>query len=387
MKRYNVCLKDVNNWLLLLNRDMWFIGQDDAFGSAYAYLLTSAERAISRCLMEEGYNDFEILEQINESFGSTNVNALMKCLLNIKKIIEIDTESVFLLYALYKVYRIQVNNFKLNGIYPLSANLLSAVKYDSNLYHTNINILLNVSVNIYNYITNSKLNNIDRYVNIAGANPNGTSVASALGDLIFYISNILTNLPVDESLSLDYNESYIIKNLCKQARTGSSNLPVITEDIANELSSINNVNDLFSVSYLPTTDPPNIYIYALADSIVNDFSYASKIIGEITNVILEYLPTIQADIAYIRTTYPDIPDVETAKSLEKILYSNVGTINEDINQTRDDVSLASGTTSQQVVQRILTGTAWASAYKQYINPVKYTEIADAIKRRIFRSVL
>lgn len=264
------------------------------------------------------------------------------------------TESVLFPIYLYTDFI----DVKLDGFYGQGQVITSG-----NGYLPALELIASVSRGVYGYYAS----NPKSYDELNG---------SSLVDIFIYISNVLLTLDVNEKLSLDIDDTYLCSYF-KKCIDKNKSMYIIDAEIDSDYVDLSGI---FTVKN-------NVFYDVLGKTLSVQYGYANKIVSEITNVILEYLPSIQADIAYIRTTYPDIPDVETAKSLEKILYSNVGVINEDVNQTRDDVSLASGTTSQQVVQRILTGTAWASAYKQYINPVKYTEIADAIKRRIFKEIL
>lgn len=305
-------------------------------------------------------NMFNVFDDID--YFTKAISILTYALYADAEILNMDPFEVTLLMAEDILYIIYVYtdfiDVKLDGFYGQGQ-----VMTTDPAYLPALELIASVSRGVYGYYAS----NPKSYDELNG---------SSLVDIFIYISNVLLTLDVNEKLSLDIDDTYLCSYF-KKCIDKNKAVYTIDAEIGGDYVDL-------SVVFAAKN---NIFFDALGKTLSVQYGYANKIVSEITNVILEYLPSIQADIAYIRTTYPDIPDVETAKSLEKILYSNVGVINEDINQTRDDVSLASGTTSQQVVQRILTGTAWASAYKQYINPVKYTEIADAIKRRIFKEVL
>lgn len=403
MTRNNITLRDVSNWLSYLDEPLYSINYDGkGFNTEIdleAILLDMLYDLYAEYANIKGFNILDTCEWINKmhykikgdgtfiegcKYVKSPLTDFIEIILPIFPYFSIFAdeslsaeENIAVLsyllcnFAILPRYSTYQSSF--GGIYPFSyASYSFDVKSEPSMQ-----IIMRLGLNVFNYIRKNK----DTYKNYSELNtPNNHDTYYLLIDCIAYISNILTCLNTSEHLKYDYNTTYLESEGLTQILTGKCMIVPITaeivEDFHKEVKTIQTLyQDRFNVSSLG---------FLIRDYFNKRYSYASRVLAEMTNVILEYLPVIQADIAYIRTTYPDIPDAEEAKSLEKILYSTIDNVNENVNQTRDDVNIANGTTAQQIVQRILTGSAWASAYKQYVDPVRYTEIADAIKRRIFK---
>lgn len=403
MTRNNITLRDVSNWLSYLDEPLYSINYDGkGFNTELdleAILLDILYDLYIEYANIKGFNILDTCEWVNkmhykiEGDGTTTegykyvkspLTDFIEIILAIfpyfsslvDESLSAEERIAMLSYLLCNfaiLPRYSTCQSSFDGIYPFSyASHSFDVKSEPSMQ-----IIMHLGLNIFNYIRKNK----DTYKNYNELNtPNNHDTYYLLIDCIAYISNILTCLNTNEYLKYDYNTTYLESEGLSQILTGKCMITPITAEIAEDfhkkVKTIQTLyQDRFNVSPLG---------FLIRDYFNKRYSYASRVLAEMTNVILEYLPVIQADIAYIRTTYPDIPDAEEAKSLEKILYSSIDNVNENVNQTRDDVNIVNGTTAQQIVQRILTGSAWASAYKQYVNPVRYTEIADAIKRRIFK---
>lgn len=405
MTRNNITLQDVSNWLTYLDEPLYSINFEGNGFDTKIDLETILLDMICDLYVEyaniKGFDVLDTCEWINkmhyeikgEGTTTEGYKYVKSPLTDFVEIIlpifpyflsavgesqptkEAITTLSVLLGGLAVLARYNTRQSSFDGIYPFSfASTSNDIKSEPSTQ-----IIMHLGLNVFNYIRKNK----DIYNNYSELNTTTKhDTYYLLIDCIAYISNILACLNTNEYLKYAYNATYFESEGMSQILTGECLLTPITIEIyKNFTDKFKTVRDLYQnrLNISPVG-------FLIRDYFNKRYSYASRVLAEITNVILEYLPVIQADIAYIRTTYPAIPDAEESKSLEKLLYSSIDSVNENVNQTRDGVNIVDGTTAQQIVQRILSGSAWASAYKQYVNPVRYTEIADAIKCRIFKEI-